>query len=330
MIFVLGSGPLCNVERILQAIRLSIISPKVDCVFFEKWKLQQIRRMENKAGGMSTVLVKYLNFLNSKFNPWGFREESEVRNMRLGCVLERYADMYENDGNYVFFVSGNFDVDSISFLLNKYIGTIPVVERRRNLMFFDKRNDDISPQTRVFYDDSLETSRIDILFPVTMPETVCSSAMIQIIQDELGRLVMDRLRTKEGISYAPSVNLSRIVGNKYFLSVYFDCANDRIDDGIRFVKEEFIRLRSIETQYLLFGASQNFVRSRMRENVDKRAFWSEFFLDTFFVCSSLDRLMDYNSVINEVTVDSICNAMQLFSHEQAMVFVLRPKSSSAN
>lgn len=338
---VFGQGNLGNQEDILHAIRLSIINPKIDCVLFERWKLLQIQKIRSSKNELSSSSRKYTSLLASMFVPLvELEKEKEVSDITLNSILGKYKEMYGNDGSYTFVVCGNFSLESILFLLNKYIGTIPVDSRRRDEISSGIREIERKgmPEvqrnypTQVFYDSSLTTSRVDILFPVTIPIRSCSNAAMEIIADEFMRLIVDRLRTKEGISYAPTVSvLSRWkASGQYLFSVHFDCANDRVDDGIRFAKEEFARLRDVNTQYLLFEASKALVESQIQEKSHKPSYWLDYFEESFLSGSDFSQLTDCNAILDELTVKDLFDLMRFFSDDGAIAFALCPKGSAAN
>jgi zinc protease len=325
-----GRSKKAKLEDLLQSIRFLIVAPLIDSGFFSRWKDMKFKEI-NTHRNISDPTSAYVDALSREFDFSRnlLQDTKDLDCLKLNEALLRYKDIYSNDGKYEFFVSGKFDVDSVLFLLNRYIGTIPVVPVKSRVWSARIANSAKVSKLRVFDGKGLGTSRVDILFPSINPVTPYSDVLMKVLRDEFGRLVVARLRVKEGVSYSPRANTVKLWNNHYFLSIYFDCSSDRIADAVRFVKEELANLKDIDVQNRILESSKKVVMSTIKDRQVDPLFWIEWlsgcFLNGLDVCQ-----VDSSDLDSQITSRSVINAANSFFGDSSIVFILQATESSMN
>jgi zinc protease len=327
---VVGQSKKTGMDDLLQAIRLLMVSPVIDSAFFETWKDTKRNEINNRAN-LSDPTSIYMDALRREFDFSKnlLSEAAYVDSLDIKSAFSRYKDIYSNDGKYNLFIVGNFNMDTVLSLVRKYIGTIPVVPVKSGI-WSDRPGDGMkSAKLKTFEGKGLATSRVDILFPSTTPLAPYSDVLVKVLKDEFGRLIVSRLRAKEGVSYSPRVNVVKRWNNHYFLYVYFDCASNRTADAVRFVKEEFANLKDRDTQNRLLDSSKKAVISEINDKQADPAFWIEWLSGCFL--NGLDiHQVNTGKLDSEITHHSIIKAANSFSSDSSIIFIMQATGSSVN
>ena len=120
---------------------------------------------------------------------------------------ERFADM----GDFTFVIVGNFKVEDVTLLAQRYLGTLPSSGRNetwKNLL--PALPTGVHEQD--IYKGNEDRSTVEIIYPGTIDPTPKNELSLSILQRILDIRLREELRTRLSATYSPSVSQGWISG----------------------------------------------------------------------------------------------------------------------
>lgn len=122
-------GKLVDLEEMLQLVYLYFSEPRMDAAAFNDWKTQEAQ-FYHKYGGDSKLIDLNNNIKKILGDNSGTSSGTErylgIEETDMKRGLEIFKDLFGNARDFTFIISGDFLVDSITPLVNKYLGNLPV------------------------------------------------------------------------------------------------------------------------------------------------------------------------------------------------------------
>lgn len=169
---------------------------------------------------------------------------AKLEQIKLDKSIRFYKERFANAGGFTFIFDGNFNIDSIRPLLEKYLGSLPssaVKEQARDLKIHiptgkieavARKGKEPKATVRLVISGDYKYS----------PETnIQLRALSQILEFRL----LDRLREKEGETYSPNawVSYNKYPANRYAFNIQFGCAPENVDKLIAATRDEINKLK---------------------------------------------------------------------------------------
>jgi zinc protease len=238
--------------------------------------------------------------------------------------------------DFVFFLTGRFDLEDVFLLISKYLGSIPKTELSGNEFLADSVVEDWSrPYTNIreiYFEDVKRARAYMSIRPFHANEnTLVNHIVFSTIANMIGSRVFERLRTKEGLSYYPVVNLSnrRISRDSilFRIDISFDISSEKAHRGMDIVKEEIGIILSEPMAVSEFRASIESVRIRFHED-----FAPPFSLEDLVSAYHWDDCLDYeegiDDAVDKVSVEDVYIGLRrLFQFGDTRELLVLPKNS---
>jgi zinc protease len=158
----------------------------------------------------------------------------------LEIFLERFADA----DDFVFTFVGNFKVNDILPLINKYIGSLPSKPSEENYRTF---NDDppAGVINKIVRKGSEDKATVSLYYTGKYNGKKTTGAQIEALGDLLGLKLIEKLREEEGGVYSPRVRASAQdkPESTYQLIVTFGCSPANVDKLVEITEAEIAKLR---------------------------------------------------------------------------------------
>ena len=120
-----------NLETLIQLIYSYNINPRKDPVAFSSWKEKQKGILQNKNADPQSVFSDTVRYLMSGYNfhyrPYKVDMLNEINPDR---AFDIYKERFKNSSNSVYFFVGNFNTDTLMYLVQKYLGGLPSSQER--------------------------------------------------------------------------------------------------------------------------------------------------------------------------------------------------------
>lgn len=322
---VVGSCPSAELETFLQAVHLYFTAPRLDQVALNDWKSAKLTQIKTN----ETSKVMFDNLLKTSVENSYRPTKHEIAAITVENVLEVYRQRYSNSGDFTFFLTGDFQIDSIRDLLLKYLGTIPAKGPKEHALKtkgYRRKQIDTT-----IYTGPPAKAEIRLLFPAKRDYkfTIKNNLLLELLREGLRDRVFDRLRTREGGAYSPQAFLNyNLVTKKqgdYRFGIWFDCAPDNTDNMINLALEEFRNLRLNGFDPVLFAKAMatehNDLKTRMNYGISA-ALLKELYMRGLIV----DNYYEQPKILDSITIQDVNHAARHFLTEAHLQkFIMMPE-----
>jgi zinc protease len=241
-----GGGSPKDLETILQMIYLNFTQPRVDAQMFEVIKAQMKASLANQSASPDFAFYEALettvtqNHLRSR--PMTLQTLEE---MNLDRSLAFYKDRFADASGFTFVFAGNFEVDAIRPLVERYLGSLPSL--RRNQTWKDVGMRYAKGVVRKTVEKGLEPqSQVALVFTgpfqYDAAHRVIMRTLGSVLQTRLRNTIREDLSGTYGISASPSY--AKEPEQRYRFDIAFGCNPQRVNELVAAVMKEIDALRT--------------------------------------------------------------------------------------
>ncbi|MCD9018889.1 M16 family metallopeptidase [Parachryseolinea silvisoli] len=318
-----------ELETMLQGVNLTFNSPKIDPNAFEDWKERKRREIEKVRNESDTLQI----FQNSILKAFQFSGDFvttermlEMADMKRMLVL--FKRNFQNSGKLTVIICGKFDSVSIVPIILKYVGTIPRFEENNihnSGPSENRANQRQELNSFIFKGKFGGVSKIMVGFPSVSEPTIVSDFAMEILERVLLRVASDRLRSVDALSYtvnAFTVRHRYIPNYNYLLGVSFDCVSGYANQAINAVKNELVKLQSVDTQNGIFISSKSQILSEVVSRMKDPTFWVDYLSEMSLDGRDLRTVLSYPLIIDSITQSDIVRIVQRLNLSEPIIFSL--------
>ena len=298
-----GSTTPKDLETALQLIHLYFTSPRKDENSFKVIQQQLTASLANKGKDPNSVFMDTVSYVMGNYHPRRkpFTLES-LKELDYNKSYDIYKQRFANAGDFIFTFVGNFKLEQIVPLIEKYIGSLPATAEKENWkdvgLTYPK-----GQISRVVKKGQENKATVRLYFSGPANYSDLESAQLDQICSILGIRLREVLREDQGGVYGVGVrgSISRIPSENYSVAISFGCSAENVDKLVGLVMEEINKLkaegasqvnidkvtaedtRSLETQM-----KQN---SYWQYNLEQKYLWNE---DPKTILEDMDNLKKLN------------------------------------
>ena len=321
-----GSSTVKDFETALQLMYLYYTDPRFDEDAFANAVSSLNALLPNVMNQPEYQLQKQLYKTLYNDNPRNvFVDETTVSRASLATIERVTRSLYSDAAGATMYIVGNFDIDAVKPLVEKYVGSLP---KGKKATHWVDRNVDLSKDNKVNdFKVDMQTPKSTVLqvlrsdIPYTRAASVAASALNYI----LDMIYVETLREEEGGTYGASVSvsLSRRPKEVGVLEVYFD-TNPSSADKLREIALEGIR-KIAEN-----GPSEeqfNKTIKNLEKNIPERKITNSYWMSalTNWVDFGEDMVEEYEAAVKALTPADIQALASSFVNESNKIeIVMRP------
>jgi zinc protease len=319
-----GSSTPKDLETAMELIHLYFTSPRKDSVLYNNYIEQYASELANRNSDPKSVYADTVAAVLGDHNVRRTGPSLEkLQQIRLNQVMKIFKERFSNAGDFTFVFDGNFNIDSIKPLLEKYLGSLPsdsLKEQARNL------NIHIPPGNIEAVAKKGKEPQATVKLVISGNYTYSPESNIQLtgLSDILQFRLLDRLREKEGETYSPHVSVAynKYPANRYSFTISFGCAPENIDKLVTATKEEINKLKTAganDQDIVKFSTEENRqYELELREN----EFWLNWLTGQYENGDDPAAVFNYPKLINQVTPASVKAAANLYLNENNFIKLL--------
>ena len=319
---VTGSAAPKDLETLLQLNYLYFTSPRRD----EKAFNTLIAQIRNQVANMRAhPLYAYMDTLykvitNNHPRTVTIPAEEQINRIKLDNALHIFNDRFADASDFKFVMTGNFDVNSITPLLEIYIGGLPSKQRvekwRDVLPIFPE-----GPNEFEFARNSEEQCRVNIAMRGAFRWDVKERLHFGMFTDILNIRLRESMREEQGGAYGVNASCSMSLNPRprYSLDFVWECSPDNVEQLIVTVFEEAGKIKANgPTDADLNKMKETLIRKRetaMKEN----SYWQQVLLNIYRQGDKLMTPDEYTKLIHSVKPGDIRRVARLYFDERNYV-----------
>jgi zinc protease len=246
--------------------------------------------------------------------------EAQINRIRLDNALFIFNDRFADASDFKFVMVGNFDVKTVTPLLETYLGGLPSKRRVETWR-------DVTPKFPEginefsFARNSEEQSRVNIAikgaFRWEVKERLCFGMFAEILNIKL----RESMREEQGGVYGvrASGSMSRYPKARYSLDFVWGCSPDNVEQLMVTAFEEARKIKAQgPTAVDLNKVKETLIRER-ETNMKENSFWQQVLLNTYRQGDKLMTLEEYKKLIQSIRPRDIQIIAQLYFNERNYV-----------
>ena len=306
-----GNSTPKDLETFMQLVYLYFKGPRKDTTAFKAFMSQ----MENQMKFMKSNPI--MNFYDTLFKTVYpgykrlviFPSESQLNDVNLDQLYKIYTDRFADAGDFKFIIVGNFNIDSISPMIEKYLGSLPNLNRKETWkdvapkipagitdISFNKGTD---PQSMVgiVTSDYFEWNPKNLLM-LSMIKEIVSIKLIEVIREQMSGV------------YSPQVMLQpeHFPKSHFNFVVLFGCSPLMPDTLTRAVMAEIKKIRDNgPTDTDLKKAQESLIRAR-ETDLEKNEFWLGKIESVYYDNTDPASILSFKDRVNAITIEDLKNA----------------------
>ena len=310
-----GNATPKDFETMLQLVYLYFDQPRKDTTAFKAFMSQ----MENQMKFMKSnpVMTFYDTLFKVVFPGYKrmiiFPTPAQLGEVNLDQAYKIYRDRFADASDFKFFLVGNFDIDSISPLIEQYVGSLPGLNRNETWK-------DTSPKAAsgitnlTVYKGTDPQSMVGLVMPEDFVWTEKNVLCMNMIREIMGIKLVEVIREKMSGVYSPQVqvNFDQYPKPTIQLIVMFGCSPKTTDKLTKAVFGEIKKIRkSGPTEVDLKKAQEAMIRGR-ETDLEKNDFWLRKLESMYFNHDSQNSVATFKDRVNAITIDDLKLAASTF------------------
>jgi len=241
-----GSGSTKDLDTLFQLIYLSFTQPRGDAAAFAAFAAQQKAALENQQASPEWVFNDTLRAALSQSHPRARSLTSElVDQMNMEKSLAFYKDRFADASNFTFVFAGSFDLETMRPLVERYLASLPALNRKERW-----RDVGIRPPAgsveKVVRLGVEPKSHVALGFTGPLQYDEAHRATVHALSAVLNASLWTTLQSELGATYSVSVfqASTKVPREEYTIGIDFGCKPDRAEELVRAVLAAIASLKT--------------------------------------------------------------------------------------
>ena len=324
-----GSSTKKDLETAFQLMYGYFTFPRFDSSLLSVMKQQMRAQLINKDKDPNALFSDSISYIMGGYHfrrkPLTLQDVEKINGQR---ALQLFKDRFKNAGQFLFTIVGNFEIDSIRPLIEKYIASLP----------FDQQEDhwkDVGIRypggqlNKVIHKGKENKAAVHLYFTGNTAYDELEELQLVQLCKAMSIKLRELLREDAGGVYGISVNggINREPICTFSIGIQFGCAPENVEKLIKMVKDEInnTRLNGIDSVNLEKTVAE---QTRALENdIKDNGYWRYHLEQAFFRHADPSKILNMHQLIKKLTVKKSADlANKYFNTSNIDTFILLPDS----
>lgn len=317
-----------DVETLLQLVYAAFALPRIDSSAYTAWIEQQKGFVQNMSSDPRHTFSDSIRYImsgyNSRYKP---ETEATINEVTLKRAYGIYKERFQDPGDFVFVLIGNFKPDSIKPLVEKYIGGISATVKKETC----KDDGAKSPKgnlVKTFYKGNDPRSSVQLIWNGEVEFTRKNRFESQALSKLLNITLRENLREDKGGVYGVGLypQLEHFPKGAYKFTCVFSCAPDNVEKLISAAKDEVEAVRKNGCSAINLGKIKETLLKERETQLKENGFWLSYILSADVYNEKLSDMDQWTTWVNALKSDDFKRlANYYFNDKEFKRFVLNPE-----
>ncbi|HHJ10802.1 MAG TPA: insulinase family protein [Bacteroidetes bacterium] len=324
-----GNSTRKDFETMLKLTYLYFTQPRKDEEAFRAFRSKLSSQVRFLRSNPQMVFIDTLYKLSASNNPRYFQIPSakQINDLNLDDILAFYKDRFADAEGFHFFFVGNFKVDTILPLLQKYLGSLPAINRKDAWR-------DVSPEfpkgitKTTVHKGSEPKSLVALLMEDEFDWSAKNKVIFNMTMNILNIRLREIMRENESKVYGVGIqkSTSKYPKPEYNILINWGCSPDNVEGLIKTVFQEMDHLRNNPpTTVNLEKARETMIRE-LQTNNEQNNYWLGKLKGSFLNQDKLLTLEELETIIQSIIPADIQGAARrFFTPDHYLQVVLLPE-----
>jgi zinc protease len=304
---ITGSCSVNDFELLLQLVHVSFTKPRVSESAMKSYINKEKGMLENSMLDPQSAWSDTMRWTMSSNHPRRRPVTPEILDEAdYKRVKSIYAQRFGDPGNFTFYFVGNIDPKTAKPLIEKYLGSLPVVERNETFKDLGIRPPKGIVEKTVNKGKDAKCMEV-INFHGAFEYTAVNRLELDAICKILSTRLLEEIREKESGVYTigayPSSSKNPV--GSYSVTIFFSCDPER-EEELR--GKIFDIIKSLQTDGLNATDIQKVHEKEKREfetNVKENSYWKRLIMDIEEKSVTVEDYKNYGSMIDQISIESM-------------------------
>lgn len=324
-----GSSSVKDLETAFQLLHGNFVAPRKDAEMFNVILQQFKAQLENKDKDPGSVFSDSVSYIMSNYHP---RRKpftiADLKKISLDRAFDIYKERFSNAGQFLFTFVGNFSIDSIKPLIEKYVASLPGTAQKDNYKDVGIRYP-AGRIDKVIYKGKENKASVRLYFTGDAVYNETEDLQLGQLCKAMSIKLREVLREDAGGVYGINVSggIAREPFSNYSIGIQFGCAPENVDKLVALVMEE---IKNTKANGVAQVNADKIIAEQTRslENeVKENSFWRYRLEQQFFRNADPLKILEASKKIREFTVEkSKLLANKYFDEQHVARLVLLPEA----
>jgi len=324
-----GNSTTKDLETAFQWMHGYFVAPRKDANMFEVIKQQMKVQLANKDKDPNSVFADSVNYIMGNYHPRRKPFSTEtMQQLELDRAFEIYKERFSNAGQFTFTFVGNFDLENIKPLVEKYIASLPATNKKEQWKDVGIRY----PKgviSKVIRKGKEPKASVRLAFTGEVKEiSDLDEVQVGQLTKALAIKLREVLREDAGGVYGVGVGggFNREPNNSYGITIQFGCAPENVDKLVALVMEEIKNTKAngvpaVNIEKVIAEQTRS-----LENDIKENNFWRYRLEQNFFRGTDPTQILQTADKIKLITVDKTKElANKLFNENNVVKLVLMPE-----
>jgi zinc protease len=245
-------------------------------------------------------------------------ELENIGKIDLDRAYAIYRDQFGNPKDFVFVLTGDFDLEMVIPLIVKYLGNLSSPTKNEVMPApatnISAQGVDISENEPKMTVDSTRTGYIGgvrVRFAGTSKYSDENFIKLNTLRGVLNNVLTKRLREVEGGTYNVSVDFNYVkLKGQYSFLIFFECDPNRMKEMITKAQDEIDKLVSRDIDSRILETVIGYEMSLHKKNMGKADFWMNYLIDRLQHDGDIYEITKRETTLRSLTNEDIQKAAQ--------------------
>lgn len=302
-------------ETLMQLIYLRFTAPRFDPDAHQAITGRYLAFVENMNKNPQKIMSDSLSIILSDYNPRTRVMDSKfITDVSLEQIEKVYSDRYADASDFFFFFVGNISKEELMPSVEKYIGSLPSLNREESWIDRDVDEPEGVVKKEIKLAMSVPKSTVFVVLNNEIDYTPENIVMMKLITGILDLRFVETIREEEGGTYGVSANasLEHYPDPKASLFIMFDTDPEKADHLKGLVYSELENLvENGPTQKDLSKTVENLLKEH-EQNREHNSYWMSTLTRLYRHNYNSNDPANYEDIIKSVTVKDVKKIMKKF------------------
>jgi zinc protease len=291
----------------LQLAYARFTEPRMDKGVFDGFISRNKASLANRANDPNSVFSDTVNAVLYQGNiRRSAPSVAKLEQVNLKRAFEIYKERFADASNFTFALMGNFEVNVIKPLLEKYLGGLPSTHKGENYKDLGIH----LPTGRIektVYKGIEPKAKVNLFFSGVFDYSAAEKIQLDGLKEVLQIRLTERLREDESGVYSPGVSesVSKYPNPSYSFGISFGCSPQNVEKLIASVLDEINKLKTsgpLQVNVDKYKAEDQ----RTREtSLKSNNWWMDYLVTSLQNHDDLHELNAYDSDMSKVTPETL-------------------------
>ena len=305
-----GSAKTEKAEELFKLIYLRFSPLEINEVVFQNYisYLEEEKRNE-KLNNKDEFGTKVFEELCKNHNRCKSTKFEDLSKIKIKSIKDFYDDRFADSSDFVFSFVGDFEIDDIKSYIQKYLGSLPNINRKEsyidnNIILNGRSTFEVKKNTE-------ENASVRYVFSSKYRNLAKNRATIYLADNILNRLLDEEIREKQKLVYSIGsfeslYSLPKPKPN-HLMFIYFDCDPTNVELIFSKIDEILLKIKKgdFDDKYLTDAKEKKI--NDLKEQKQSNTFWTSAINQYYFNKESFKKLENFDRIVNYINKKDIVN-----------------------